>query len=203
MHHFARRTAGYTTALMAAALLLTTGCGDDDDDSNSAASTTAPAAATTTTVRATTTSSEISETARSAESATATTGPDSTGESTEQTKIPTQGGTEVTVSGDIYEKYVAAGGPTGPLGAPMQAQENGPDDGEYQDFVGGTIYEANEGDPHIVWGEIRTAWEGTGGANGTLGYPTSDETDIPGGKQSTFTGGTITWVDGQITVTPK
>ena len=52
-------------------------------------------------------------------------------------------------------------------------------------------------------GEIRKAWEENGGPHGRLGYPISDEKDIPGGKQSDFTGGTITWVDGTITVTPK
>ncbi|MET7773497.1 esterase [Nocardia sp. NPDC005366] len=208
MHHFARRTAGYTTALMAATLLLTAGCGDDDNDSNSAATTSLPTAVRTSVTAQSTTAPSGSETSGSetsesetstAQSATST----SASESAEQTKIVTPGGTEVAVSGDIYEKYVRSGGPTGPLGAPTEAKESGPDGGEYQDFVGGTIYEAKDGDPYVVWGEIRKAWEDNGGANGELGYPTSDETDIAGGKQSTFTGGTITWVDGQITVTPK
>ncbi|WP_054816308.1 LGFP repeat-containing protein [Nocardia arizonensis] len=197
MHHFARRTAGYSTALLTAALLVTAGCGDNDDNDSNAASNTASAAETESAsmkmapAASGTTSAPVSATEET-----------HAGTATETTRIATQGGAEVTVSGDIYDKYAATEGPTGMLGVPLGAEQVGPGGGKYQDFVGGTIYQAPDGDPHIVWGEIRTAWEDNGGANGKLGYPTSDETDIPGGKQSTFTGGTITWVDGQITVTP-
>ncbi|WP_406265885.1 esterase [Nocardia sp. NBC_00881] len=189
MHHFARRTAGFT-ALIAAAGFVAVGCGDDNDKDGSAASITSIAPGVlTTSVAATHTATH-------------------TGEATphgaaEETRIPAQGGEPVTVSGDIYEKYLASGGPTGPLGPPLEAKADGPDDGEFQDFVGGTIYEPKDGEPQIVWGEIRAAWEANGGANGKFGYPISDEKTIPGGKQSDFSGGTITWVDGNITVTPK
>ncbi|MEV0245145.1 esterase [Nocardia sp. NPDC050712] len=181
MNQFARRTATYTTAALgAAALLLAAGCSEDEAKEN-----VDKAKGAVTSVL-------------SSPSAT----PSGT-EAAEETKIATQNGPEVTVSGDIYEKYVASGGAAGALGLPLEAQENGPNGGEYQDFVGGTIYAAEEGEPHIVWGEIRKAWEANGGANGKLGYPTSDEQDVPGGKESTFTGGTITWKDGQTTVTPN
>ncbi|MGW4365949.1 LGFP repeat-containing protein [Nocardia takedensis] len=203
MHHFARRTAGLSSAaLLSAGLLLTAGCGDDDNSGSNALSSVSSAILGSTTA--------ASPTPTTAGTGTGTTTPETTSpgatttgeEAGEQTEIATPSGAEVTVSGDIYDKYVASGGPTGPLGAPEEAEENGPANGKYQDFVGGTIYEPEEGEPHIVWGEIREAWEANGGASGKLGYPTSDETDIPGGKQSTFTGGTITWVDGKITVTP-
>ncbi|MGV9616337.1 LGFP repeat-containing protein [Nocardia xishanensis] len=195
MHH-ARRTAGFTIALAASALLVT-GCGDDNDkDSNSVLTT--PSIAMPTGMA--TTHSEAHGTQQTGAQATGTT---ERGETPDETRIPTAGGTEVTVSGDIYDKYMEAGGPTGPLGAPLEPVENAPNNGKYQDFVGGTIYEPEDGDPHIVWGEIRKAWEENGGAAGQLGYPVSDETDIPGGKQTEFSGGTITWVNGQITVTMK
>ncbi|WP_327110055.1 esterase [Nocardia sp. NBC_01730] len=185
MHHFARRTAGFT-ALIAAAGFVVASCSDDTDKESGAASITPIASSPmTTSVAATHTGEAIPQGAA------------------EETKLPTQGGESVTVSGDIYEKYMASGGPTGPLGPPLEGKTDGPDDGEFQDFVGGTIYEPKEGEPHIVWGEIRAAWEADGGANGKLGYPISDEKNIPGGKQSDFSGGTITWVDGNITVTPK
>ncbi|MEU7633212.1 esterase [Nocardia sp. NPDC049220] len=197
MHHFARRTAGFAALVTAAGLVLA-GCGDDKKDGsastagalssvsaamNTSAMTTSPGAAMTTSARATHTDEHSSGAA-------------------EETKIAAADG-EITVSGDIYKKYVASGGPAGLLGAPLEEAEDGPADGNYQDFVGGTIYAPKEGEPHIVWGAIREAWEDNGGANGKLGYPTSDEKDIPGGKQSDFTGGTITWVNGNITVTPK
>ncbi|MBF6210779.1 esterase [Nocardia puris] len=187
MHH-ARRTAGFTIALAAAGLLIA-GCGDDTDGDGDSATTTTAAAATTTHAGDHTTSPD------------GTAMPAPGGAAGEQTTIATPGGAEVTISGDIYEKYLESGGLTGPLGAPEEAEETGPNNGRYQDFVGGTIYEPEEGEPHIVWGLIREAWEENGGANGDLGYPTSDETDVPGGKQSEFTGGTITWINGEITVT--
>lgn len=180
MHHFARRTTGYTLAVAASALLLVAGCSDDDDkDSNTAASVTG------------------------AVTSVMQHGQEQMSEAAEETKIATQGGAEVAVSGDILKKYTEAGGPAGPLGAPLEALENGPDGGKYQDFAGGTIYWGKDTGTHVVWGEIRKAWEENGGASGKLGYPTSDEKDVAGGKESTFSSGTISWVDGQITVTDK
>ncbi|PXX68744.1 LGFP repeat-containing protein [Nocardia tenerifensis] len=198
MHHFARRTAGYT-ALLAAAGLVVAGCSkDDDNDKNDTVASSISSISSSVASSAATVTSSVLQT---------TTVPMGTTEqrtpgAAEETKIATQRG-DITVSGSILDKYVASGGPSGALGAPLEAQEDGPDDGKYQDFVGGTIYKAKDSDAHIVWGEIRKAWEDNGGAKGKLGYPISDEKDIAGGKESDFTGGTITWVDGKTTVTPK
>ncbi|WP_174186217.1 LGFP repeat-containing protein [Nocardia barduliensis] len=196
MHHFARRTAGITAVLAAAGLALA-GCGDDDDSDVGATMTGMVTTMMTTLAPGTTTTAPDNDETTTENRATGTTGP-----AAEGTRIATPAG-EISVDGDIYEKYVQLGGPTGTLGLPLEAEEKGPEDGEYQDFAGGTIYEAKDGEPHVVWGEIRKAWEENGGAQGELGYPVSDEKDIPGGKQSDFSGGTITWVDGTITVTPK
>jgi hypothetical protein len=163
--------------LAASALLLATGCSKDDNKDPNASSTT-------------TTLMTMEHTM------------EQTSGAAEETKIATQDG-DIAVSGTILEKYNQAGGSTGSLGAPLQAQEDAPNGGKYQDFTGGTIYWNQDIGPHIVWGEIRKAWEDQGGANGKLGYPTSDEKDSAGGKESDFTGGTITWVDGNTTVTPK
>ncbi|GGN75206.1 LGFP repeat-containing protein [Nocardia rhizosphaerihabitans] len=205
MNHFARRTAAGGAAVIAAAgLLLAAGCGDDDKDTaddtvGSVTSVIGGPGATTTAEGGyggmTTTPDSDETTTPGAATTTAT----AAGEST---TISTPNG-DITVSGEVYKKYVAVGGPGSPLGAPEEAQEAGPDGGEYQDFEGGTIYWSKDSGAHIVWGEIREAWEDEGGANGPLGYPISDEKDITGGKQSDFTGGTIVWVNGETTVTKK
>ncbi len=186
--------------LAAAGLLLAAGCGDDDKDNakdtmGSVTSMIGGGPTTTNGAGATTTGEGMETTTGMG----TTSGTAAAGEST---TISTPDG-DITVSGEVYKKYVAVGGATSPLGVPEEAQESGPNGGEYQDFEGGTIYWSSDSGAHIVWGEIREAWEENGGANGTLGYPTSDEKDIPGGKQSDFTGGTITWVGGETTVTPK
>jgi uncharacterized protein with LGFP repeats len=206
MNHFARRTAAGSAAVLAAAgLLLAAGCGDDDKDTanDAVASVTsaigAPGgSATTEPGMGAMTTTPGSETTSETTSGAATT----SGMAGESTTVSTPNG-DITISGEVYKKYMAVGGASSPLGAPEEAQESGPNGGEYQDFTGGTIYWSSDSGAHIVWGDIREAWEENGGANGTLGYPTSDEKDIAGGKQSDFTGGTITWVNGEITVTPK
>ncbi len=171
---------------LAAATLLFAGCSNDDNkDSDSAASST-PMAATTTPA----TTSEH--------------GMDHEGGSATETKIATPNG-EFTVSGNILEKYTEMGGPQSALGAPEKAAVNGPDGGSCQEFTGGSICWSEKTDAHVVWGDIGVEWENNGGVNGKLGYPTSDEKDIAGGKESEFTGGTISWnsADRKTTVTEK
>ncbi|MEU3012748.1 LGFP repeat-containing protein [Nocardia asteroides] len=205
MNHFARRTAAGGAAVLAAAgLLLAAGCSDEDQDKakdtvGSVTSAMGGAGSTTTTgMGGMTTTPDADESGTG--TATPTTSATAAGEST---TISTPNG-DITVSGEVYKKYVAAGGATSPLGAPEEAQEAGPNGGQYQDFEGGTIYWSSDSGAHIVWGDIRETWEDEGGANGPLGYPTSDETNTAnGGKQSEFTGGTIVWVNGETTVTKK
>jgi uncharacterized protein with LGFP repeats len=186
MHHFARRSAATTLTLTAAGLLFTAACSSNDHD-NSAA--TSPAAAATSAAK---------------ESGAKETGAGETGANgaAAETKIQTPAG-EITVAGNVLTKYNEMGGPAGTLGAPTGNTMNGPNGGSCQEFVGGAICWSQAADAHVVWGEIRKAWDGNGGINGKLGYPTSDEKDIADGKQSDFTGGTITWVNNQTSVTMK
>ncbi|MET8423982.1 esterase [Nocardia sp. NPDC004860] len=120
-----------------------------------------------------------------------------------ETKMATRDGAEIAVAGGILDKYNQMGGATGALGMPTGPAMDGPGGGMVQEFDGGGIYFSSAHGTHVVWGEIRKAWDDQGGAGGTLGYPTSDEYDITGGKQSDFSGGSITWVDNETTVTEK
>ncbi|MEV6214441.1 esterase [Nocardia sp. NPDC051833] len=207
MNHFARRTAAGGAAVLAAAgLLLAAGCSDEDKDKatdtvGTVTSVMGGAGSTTTMDHGgmTTTPAEGAATTTPGEGGMTTTATAAGGSTT----ISTPNG-DITVSGEVYKKYVAVGGASSPLGAPEEPQESGPNGGQYQDFTGGTIYWSSDSGAHIVWGDIRETWEEQGGANGQLGYPTSDETNTAnGGKQSEFTGGTIVWVNGETTVTTK
>ncbi|MGV9677545.1 LGFP repeat-containing protein [Nocardia sp. NPDC003482] len=182
---------------LAAGTLLFTACSNDDDNnSNSKASdalSSASAAMTSAGSAMTSAGSAMSSAGSAMSSASA---------DASETKISTQNG-DITVSGKILAKYTEMGGTDGPLSQPTGSSISGPDGGSCQEFVGGAICYSDNTGPHVVWGEIRKAWEGDGGVNGKLGYPTSDEKDIAGGKQSDFTGGTITWVNNETQVTEK
>ena len=47
---------------------------------------------------------------------------------------------------------------------------------------------------HEVQGAIRSKWADLGWERSRLGYPTSDEVAVPGGRRNTFQHGSITWV---------
>ncbi|WP_067703325.1 LGFP repeat-containing protein [Nocardia jejuensis] len=176
MHQFARRSTAGIIAAVAVVTMCAAGCSKDKDKdvkSDTGMATTTEMAVGTTTEHAT------------------------------ETKIATRDGGEIAVAGDFLAKYTELGGPTGPLGMPTGAQQDAAGGGKWQEFDGGVIVTGPSTGIHVVWGEIRKAWEADGGPGGPLGYPTSDETDITGGKQSEFTGGSISWVGGQTTVTSK
>ncbi|MFI7193500.1 LGFP repeat-containing protein [Nocardia nova] len=197
MHHFARRSAAVVMAFAGTALLFTAACSNDNNDNNSSGTTTTHAGA--------------AETTGAMATGTMATGTMTPGETppgtvaATETKIATQNGQEIAVSGHILTKYTDMGGVQSPLGEPTGASVQGPNGGSCQEFTGGAICWSEQTDAHVVWGDIRTAWESNGGVNGKLGYPTSDEKDNPTGKESDFTGGTITWnsADRQTTVTAK
>ncbi|ART69042.1 hypothetical protein BTO20_10985 [Mycobacterium dioxanotrophicus] len=117
----------------------------------------------------------------------------------DSTTIVTPNGSFV-VQGIILQKYNATGGASSPLGLPTASEAAAPNGGQFSTFNGGAIYWTPQTGAHIVWGGIRDAWERDGGAGGRLGYPTSDEATIPGGWQSQFQHGTITYTDGQAKV---
>lgn len=107
----------------------------------------------------------------------------------------------VVVQGAILVKYQSDGGEDGPLGLPIGDEQPAPNGGRKTIFQNGAIYWTPQTGAHIVRGAIRQSWEHEhGGAGGPLGYPTSDEQPIPGGSQSQFQHGVITYTGGQIHV---
>ncbi|MFE3228093.1 alpha/beta hydrolase-fold protein [Nocardia sp. NPDC059228] len=72
--------------------------------------------------------------------------------------------------------------------------------GAAQDFRGGRVVWSAATGAHPVGGMIGGAYAGAAGPAGALGFPTSDETPIPGGAQQAFQHGTIVFHDGRAEI---
>jgi len=101
------------------------------------------------------------------------------------------------VQGAIYGDWASLGYERGPLGYPTSDETPTPDGvGRFNAFAGtgrsGIYWTPNTG-AHEVQGAIYAQWASLGYERSGLGYPTSDEYAIPGGRGNDFTGGTITW----------
>jgi hypothetical protein len=106
----------------------------------------------------------------------------------------TRCGDSPAVVGAINAKYLALGGCDSILGAPIQEERGTPDGvGRYSVFERGSIYWTPSTGAHEAHGAIRDAWADSGWERGALGYPTSDEYEVAGGRRSDFENGTITW----------
>ena len=99
------------------------------------------------------------------------------------------------VHGSIHNKWKNLGWETGVCGYPTTDESTCPDGvGRFNHFSkGSSIYWTPSTGAHQVGGAIRNKWQSLGWETSSLGYPTSDEYDIPGGRRSNFQGGTITW----------
>ena len=98
------------------------------------------------------------------------------------------------VHGDIRIKYGRLGGHNGFLGYPVTDELGCPDGrGRFNHFEGGSIYWTPERGAWEVHGDIRGMWSSMGWETSWLGYPVSDEFDIPGGRASQFEHGRIDW----------
>jgi uncharacterized protein with LGFP repeats len=105
---------------------------------------------------------------------------------------PSTGGHEV--HGGINEKWAAMGRERSVLGYPVTDELPTPDGvGRANHFQGGSIYWTPSIGAHEVHGGIRETWAAMGWERSVLGYPTSDEFSIPGGRRSNFEHGTISW----------
>lgn len=104
-----------------------------------------------------------------------------------------------TTKGAIRDQYRALGGPTGVLAWPTTDERTTPDGfGRYNHFsgtapAGSSIYWTPSTGAREVLGAIRARWSALGWERSYLGYPTSGEYAVPGGRRSNFQRGYITW----------
>ncbi|WP_439678146.1 FG-GAP-like repeat-containing protein [Embleya sp. MST-111070] len=105
------------------------------------------------------------------------------------------------ITGQTYNRWQATGGPRGTLGFPATDEANTPTrPGTYTHFRtpgasvdNGSVYTSPTGGAQAVYGNIRTRWAELGWEQGYLGFPTSDEYDVAGGRRSDFQGGYVRW----------
>ncbi|QES51439.1 hypothetical protein DEJ50_29945 [Streptomyces venezuelae] len=98
------------------------------------------------------------------------------------------------VGGAIRDKWAAMGWERGP-GYPLTDElPTAGGAGRYNVFSNATsIYWSPSTGAWSVGGDIRTAWVQLGAETGWLGFPTSDEFSVPGGRRSNFQHGWIVW----------
>lgn len=95
------------------------------------------------------------------------------------------------VHGAIHTKWASLGWEQA-TGFPTTDESTTPDAvGRYSHFQGGSIYWTPSTGAHVVYGVIRSKWSSLGWETGALGYPTSDEYNVTGGKRSDFQNGYI------------
>jgi uncharacterized protein with LGFP repeats len=99
------------------------------------------------------------------------------------------------VQGAIHAAWAASGWETGPMGYPTTDENTAPDNvGKYNHFSkAGSIYWSPSSGAHLVYGAIRAKWASLGWERSYLGYPTSDEYGITGGRRNNFQHGLITF----------
>ncbi len=98
------------------------------------------------------------------------------------------------VYGAIYEKWGQYGWELGHLRFPVTDELPTQDwSGAFTHFEGGSVYWSPSTGAHEVRGAIRDRWAALGWDRSYLGYPTSDEFGVPGGRRTNFERGSITW----------
>ncbi|HWC81151.1 MAG TPA: choice-of-anchor D domain-containing protein [Pseudonocardiaceae bacterium] len=104
------------------------------------------------------------------------------------------------VYGSIRAAWSASGWERGPMGYPTTDETSTPDGiGRYNHFTGqnsygASIYFSPSTGAHLIYGLIRSKWASMGWERSPLGYPTSDEYSVTGGRRNNFQHGTITFV---------
>ncbi len=104
--------------------------------------------------------------------------------------------------GAIEASWQSLGWEAGFLGLPVTDETETPNGaGRYNHFQGGSVYWSPANGAHEGHGAIRDAWARQGWEAGGLGFPTTDEYAVPGGRASSFQGGTLrfSFATGQAT----
>jgi uncharacterized protein with LGFP repeats len=106
--------------------------------------------------------------------------------------VPASGAAYVIASGPIGEKYLASGGPSGPLGYPTSAANpiSGLS-GSGQNFQRGQILNSSAGAFIIPSGPVFNAYKAFGWVRGALGFPLSDAVCASGTCSQEFQGGEL------------
>ncbi|WP_068272565.1 alpha/beta hydrolase-fold protein [Aldersonia kunmingensis] len=105
------------------------------------------------------------------------------------------------VQGLILGKYGQMGFEDSWLGFPTTSEASLKDFGKFNQFENGNLYWSPLSGAWAVHnGPFFDAYRSVGFENGKLGFPTSDEFDIPGGKQQNFQFGNITLIGGKADV---
>ncbi len=99
------------------------------------------------------------------------------------------------VQGQIRSRWAALGWETGAMGYPATDETAAPDGvGRYNHFSkAASIYWSPTTGAWSVYGAIRDTWASLGWERSALGYPTSDEYAVTGGRRTNFQHGTIAW----------
>jgi uncharacterized protein with LGFP repeats len=99
------------------------------------------------------------------------------------------------VHGMILGKYQDLGFEHGFLRLPLTDELGTPDGmGRFNHFEGGSIYWTPDLGAHEVHGGIRALWASLGWERGWLGYPVTDETQLPDASRvNNFQSGSIRW----------
>lgn len=96
------------------------------------------------------------------------------------------------VHGAISKRHQAFDAARGPLGYPTTDQRPvGDGDGFFNRFAGGSVYWLPGSPARAVLGRSDRRYRRLGGPKGSLGYPTKNTQDIPGGKVTHFRQGSI------------
>ena len=110
------------------------------------------------------------------------------------------------VRGGIRQTWASLGWERSALGYPTTHEQGTPDGrGRYNHFQSGSIYWTSSTGAREVRGAIRQKWASLGWERSSLGYPTSNEFAVPGGRATDFERGRIRWdaATGQVTVTQR
>jgi hypothetical protein len=104
------------------------------------------------------------------------------------------------VHGAILAKYLSSGGPTTwgyPVSNEHDVMSGSLAIGRISEFEGCSIFWSVNSGAFEVHGDIRDKYRSAGGPAGDLGFPTSDESDVPGAsapaRYNTFQYGSIVW----------